>query len=70
MTTGQTAPAARRSAWSRGAALQHALEGVEIGLGKYPGGSLLLGTGMAIAILVGGSLAFILVWALLVGVLH
>ncbi|MGI8553838.1 MAG: hypothetical protein ACR2PL_24070 [Dehalococcoidia bacterium] len=60
-------PAPSRDLGSR---LQAGLDGIELAARRQPAGGLLLGVGLALIVVLGGIVAFIVVWAILVGIVH
>jgi hypothetical protein len=53
-----------------GAAIQQRVDALEQAAGASTAGALVLGVGLGIATVAGGLGLFIIVWAVLVGVLH
>ncbi len=54
---------------SLGSRIQDQIDGLDARAARFPGGRLLLGIALAAAVVLGGIGAFVLVWAVLVGLL-
>jgi len=50
--------------------LQREIEGIELGAARRPFGSALLGIALALAVVLGGTVVFVVVFIVLVGILH